>query len=275
MNSGQKAVKYIGIFIGVLLAICIIGSIAQLVVGFFRWAFDTADAVRTDFSQSYSQNIAELRVQNDIGEVRLEPGDEWRVEAADVSSSFKCEVENGRLTVRNSGRSFFSRFGVGHSPVITIYLPAGRLDSVFLDTGAGKVTVNAALEADTVRVDGGAGECQIAKVTADSLKVDQGVGRADVLEGDVGRLDLDGGVGAFRYSGRLTGDADIDGGVGEIRLELTGAASDFNFNVDNGIGDVRVDGQKLSDGRMQNTGAAHTIKVDNGVGAVTIDFTEE
>lgn len=275
MNSGQKAVKYIGIFIGLLLAICIIGSIARLAMGFIRWASDSVDVETTDFAQSYSQPITGLRVQNSVGEVRLVAGDEWRVEAANVTSSFKSEVQDGRLSIREDGRSFFFHLGGGRTSVITVYVPAGRLDSVFLDTGAGKVSVDAALEADTVRVDGGAGECRLTKVTAGSLKVDQGAGRADVLEGDVGRLELDGGVGSFRYTGRLAGDADIDGGVGEVRLELTGSASDFNYDVDNGVGDVRVDGDKLSDGKVQNPGASHTMKVDNGVGAVIINFTAE
>lgn len=275
MNSGQKAVKYIGIFIGVLLAICIIGAIAQLAIGIFRWAAGDIDMPTADFAQSYSEPITDLRVQNGVGEVRLVAGDTWRVEASGVASSFKSEVQNGRLTIRDQRRSFLFHLGGGKTPVITVYVPEARLNSVYLETGAGKITVDAALEADTVRVDGGAGECRISKVTADSLKVDQGVGRADVLEGDVGRLDLDGGVGAFRYAGRLTGDADIDGGVGEVRLELTGSASDFNYDVDNGVGDVRVDGNRLSDGKVRNAGASHTIKVDNGVGAILINFTAE
>ena len=274
MNAGQKAVKYIGIFIGVLLAVCIIGSLAWLGLGALRF-LTGGDRETGGFAQDITGNITSLSIDSGYGSLRLAEGDGWRVEAENVGDSFTCRVEDGQLSVRSEDFSLWDFLRLGHdTPSITVYMPAGQLESIRLASGTGELTAEAPLQADTVRLDGGAGSITISDVTTGFLQADMGVGKIYIQSGDVDGLKLDGGVGTLDFTGRLEGDAVIDGGVGEVFLHLDGAAEDYNYQVNGGIGEVLVNGEQLPDGRTENPGAGRTIKIDGGVGTVSVDFPE-
>ena len=198
MNAGQKATKYIGMFIGVLLAICIIGAIARAGLELIRVFTGGSNESIAEFAEDYDEKITSLDLRNDLGEVRLVAGDTWRVEASDVSKSFKSQVTGGKLVICNDSKNWFSLFHWGNrSPRVTVYMPEEELDSILLDTGAGAVYADAKLNARSVRINGGAGEIRLSAVKAGKLNIDLGVGKTDVQGDDVGDLDLDGGEGAF------------------------------------------------------------------------------
>jgi hypothetical protein len=60
----------------------------------------------------------------------------------------------------------------------------------------------------------------------------------------------------------------------EVNLDLKGNVSDYDLDIDAGVGTVRVNGDKISDDTRMNRNAANSIEVDGGVGNVRIDFTE-
>ncbi len=275
MNGAQKATKYIGIFIGILLAIGILGAIIQGGLAILR-IFTDGSAKGQDFSQSYTENIRNLHVQVGAGEVRLVQADGWKVEATNIHSGFRCQVTEDTLRIEEEWSFLkFFRLGGNDAPTITVYMPADQLSLITLHNGAGKLTADA-VNAHTVKLDGGAGEFQIAAVKADRLEADLGVGEVSIQDAEVGDLDIDGGVGAFAFAGRLTGNANIDGGVGEVRMTLIGSSrEDFNYNLDHGVGEIRIGGQRGSAGKTTYPGASQTLDIDGGVGEVTVDFTDE
>ena len=270
MNGAQKATKYIGIFIGVLLAIAILNAAIQGGIAVMR-IFTDGSSQEEDFAQSYTEDIRSLYIDGGAGEIRLVSAESWRVEASDVTSGFRAQVEGDTLRIRD-GRSFF-HFMVNRSPVITVYMPAQRLEEISLHLGAGRVSAQS-LNADRVRLEGGAGEIEVASVTADDLRADLGVGQTTIRDAQIGKLDISGGVGKCVFFGRLDGDADIDGGVGEILLTLNGREEEYSYRIDNGIGETRLAGRRVGDEKTSHPNAVGTLDVDGGVGSIRIDFAE-
>ena len=78
------------------------------------------------------------------------------------------------------------------------------------------------------------------------------------------------GIGAFTYKGEINGDADIDNGCGEVKMTVYGKSSDYGFDVDSGIGQVRVNGNTPVNGSGK-----YNFKVQTGVGEVRIDFKDK
>ena len=65
--------------------------------------------------------------------------------------------------------------------------------------------------------------------------------------------------------------------MGDAGIELYGKEQDFDYDVDSGVGEVRIGGNHCSDLGSDiklDHDAEKEIKIDNGVGDVTISFTE-
>ncbi|MDE7280455.1 MAG: hypothetical protein K2N36_01775 [Ruminiclostridium sp.] len=54
-------------------------------------------------------------------------------------------------------------------------------------------------------------------------------------------------------------------------MTVYGKSSDYNFDVDSGIGNVRVNGNTP----ISNTGGKYKFSIDTGIGEVRVDFKEK
>ena len=91
--------------------------------------------------------------------------------------------------------------------------------------------------------------------------------------GGLANLDFDMGVGKVVLTSALTGEGKIDYGVGELSLTLIGSAEDYRIELDKGIGEALLDGQKMADDTVYGQGK-NTLEIDGGVGSMNIRFTE-
>lgn len=111
------------------------------------------------------------------------------------------------------------------------------------------------MEFEKVAIAGGAGSTRIESLRAKKLEVALGIGetRIEALE---------------------TEDAKIDTGIGEVRIGLMSKADEYEIHADKGIGEVRFNGRSVSDHSVIGNGS-RKIKVDGGIGSITIDTVED
>ena len=85
-------------------------------------------------------------------------------------------------------------------------------------------------------------------------------------------MDLDMGVGKLELTAQLTGQSELDLGIGETVLKLMGTASDYRLDVEEGIGDVTVDGQHIT-GEQTIGAGKDQVEINCGIGSVKITLS--
>lgn len=142
---------------------------------------------------------------------------------------------------------------------IELFVPADfGFRDVELSVGAGQVQGDGPLKASELELELGAGEVSLGSLT-------------------VGKLDADVGMGSLDVTGDIWQEAEVDCAMGDVKLTVSGARTDFNYEIEVAAGSVSIDDQVY--GGMANkkdikNGAAKDISVDCGMGSVAINFTE-
>lgn len=237
-----------------------------------------------------NDNVKNIQIDIEYGTVTVQRGDVDKIDVQTnnvIADRFKSEVVGDTLSIRyKRGFSFFSFKPKNNQ--ITITLPRDSVyDDVKITNGAGSMLISD-FAAQEIDIDNGAGELKLENVSADSkleietgagavridtascgrLKIDSGVGEVNATDVKCGEIKTDCGVGSFRFSGEINGDADISNGCGEIKMTIHGNSSDYGFDVDSGIGKVRVNGNTP----VQTDNAKYRFKVSTGIGEVNINF---
>lgn len=112
------------------------------------------------------------------------------------------------------------------------------------------------------------------------VEIAAGIGEIEVQDGFLWcqKLSLDSGVGACNISVDASEKVEIEGGIGEVVLNLKGKETDFNFDLDNGVGEVVIGNSHLKElgaDEWIDHGASKTVAIDNGIGSIMIHFSEE
>lgn len=297
MTSLQRTIKYIAIGFAIFLTIGIITGIVNGAVAIFSMVagnnrFERKHSIKVeigadgdksietvDFSETFT-DVKSLDLSNATGNLTIKEGNEFRVEAKNVTTNFEAEVSgNGRLTVKEDRRGtdflWFGVKGITHpNSTIIVYLPADFIArETKIESGAGSVTIEK-LGTDKLRISAGAGNIRGDYITANDVNIDGGVGNIDFTNVNFTDIDLDCGVGNLNLNGVLYGDNKINCGVGEVDIDINGIATDYNLDIDSGVGSIRVNGVKTSNYNNRNRNADHSIKIDGGLGNVSINFKE-
>lgn len=292
MNSLQRLIKYCAVTLAVILAIGIIAFIVNVVIGIASFTSGRVTTRSHSFTRNYSSKegsklvdfegdfdeVKSLNIDSSTGELRIETGDTFRVEASNVLEGFEAEVKsNGELYVTDN-RSGFHVFGFHINGInnpnskITIYLPEDfYAGEVKIKSGAGALKIDR-LSTEYLSISAGAGNINANNVIADKVKVEGGVGTINFEDVHFTDADLSCGVGTLNINGVMLGDNQLDCGVGSVHIDLTGDVSDYDFDIDSGVGSIRVNGEKVRDNELRNRSAANFIEIDGGVGDVTIDI---
>lgn len=105
----------------------------------------------------------------------------------------------------------------------------------------------------------GASEAKIEGLTADSTYIEVGAGRANIAYMDTKKLDM-------------------ETGVGQIDIVLTGKESDYSYDIECGIGKVKVGNRSIgsfaTSQNITNPGAERFLDIECGIGTIQIDFNK-
>ena len=268
MTSTQKIIKYCAIAFALFLAVSIIGGIVSAVASLSFISGGKHDVGDMN-TYAISDTVDDLEIDLAAAQLEIVSGDKFSVETN--HKYLKTDNKSGQLTIKET------RQIVGfHSPEARVILTIPE-DHIFkkadISTGAGTVKMDA-LNAEKLSLDLGAGEVTIDKLTAgSSATINGGAGQLTINGGGLANLDFDMGVGKVVLTSALTGEGKIDYGVGELSLTLIGSAEDYRIELDKGIGEALLDGQKMADDTVYGQGE-NTLEIDGGVGSMNIRFTE-
>lgn len=286
MSSFQKVIKYGAITFAIVLAIGIITSIVSAAVGVFSFVTGNVGlGMRKGYVERFNEshkfdNVKSLDIDISAGSLEILRGEDFSVEANDVSKDFNIDLSrNGTLKIREKhrGRRFFwLDFNVRNSisTEIRVYIPEDyKLDTTSIDAGAGKVMIEA-LNTEKFRVSAGAGMIDGYNIIADNASIDGGIGSFTMENVTFKGMDLNCGVGKVFLEGAFEGDNKIDCGVGELDIEIRGNVDDYDIKIDNGLGQVRLNGERISREYRKNNNKFDSFDIDGGVGSVNIEFFE-
>lgn len=195
-----------------------------------------------DIEQSYS-DIESVRLQLGAAKCRLIlwEEEEWLVKGDNLPSVFTSEKKGNRLEISctRSGLKLWQRDA---DAVLDIYIPKNvSLEKVELEAGVGDVSVEEGF------------------LICEKLELQCGVGTCDIYAD-------------------ILGKAEIEGGVGEVHLTLAGKQQDYDYDLECGLGNIRIGENKYDgagiDRRIEN-GSDREIRLECGIGNVEIQFTEE
>lgn len=241
------------------------------------------------------EEIFNLNLSVDVGEMYVQSGDGFRVDVENPSGGFRCEVEGTTLVVDESGLPWNAVLSDKRT-VIWVTVPEGmEFEKVECKAGVGSIMVEDRIEADSVKIDVDAGSFSGEMVEAlTKMDIDVDAGWAELSGSCMGRLsvnvdagsatlqdfdgmaaEFDADAGGIVYAGTLQGDWKADCDVGSIELQLEGQATDYNYRVENDMGSVELDGRgfsALSDKSSVDNGAAYTGHIDCDMGSVTVSF---
>ena len=278
MTSFQKVIKYGAIVFAIYLCLMIIGVIITAVTTIFGittgievFENNSNEAMITKWEKEYS-DIMGLDIDLKVCKLAIKKGDTLKVTASEVSDKFNCKVEGKKLKIEDKDyhTHFFNQIENVKSQ-ITIFIPEDiNFEEVTIETGVNETNIEY-LKADKVNLEMGVGKYQIDSFSTKYAKIEAGAGEANIAISYIEELKLDGGIGKLSFTGKITKTADIQCGVGELDINLIGESSDYQVKAETGLGNFKVDGQKVSDKQTIGNGDV-TVKVEAGVGETVVNF---
>ncbi|MFV0343642.1 MAG: DUF4097 family beta strand repeat-containing protein [Anaerocolumna sp.] len=279
MNEFQKVIKYLAIAFAIFLTVTIVTGIASGIVALVGVTTVSKEDV-VNYNESFD-NVRSLLVEHGVGKliIKSTDSDKITVEGNQVTESFAAEKSlSGELRIK-SKFNFWNMFGstntISKNTSITIYLPKDfTAEIVELNAGAGNVLIES-LVTEKLEINAGVGDVYGEYIFADKVSLDGGVGDITLENAQLNDVDIDAGVGNIDIEGKLTGDNDISAGVGNIKLDIIGSTDDYNMNIEKGVGDIYINGEKHGDLNWNNRTAKYSMEMDGGVGNIRINFTEQ
>lgn len=271
MNALQKAIQYLAMAFAIFLCVTIIGGIITGLAGVsFLLSDRDKDTVGDMKAYAIEGEISSLSVSLSGAKLQIQTSDKFSVESNHSYISVKSE--NGQLRIHET-KKLFSVHPKGVTVVLNI--PESFVfEEATVETGAGKVDIDE-LAADRLKLSLGAGEADIQKLTAnDRADIDGGAGQLTIGGGRLCNLKLDMGVGELTLRSRIEGQSRLDYGIGETNLTLLGSREDYRIDIEKGIGEARIAGERLPDDAVYGTGE-NQIEIDGGIGSIKIEFSED
>lgn len=266
MTEAQRIIKYCAIAFALFIIVSIISGIMFFLstIGsvFYDENNDSKEPLQT---LEINQNIDTLDVDIQGANLVIKEGTELKIETN--NKRIKTTQINNKLKIKEKDHNLFH---TKNNTQLIIYLPHNRIfEEVKIDTGFGKVTIET-LKTQKLKLNLGAGTTEINNIyVSKKTEIEGGVGEIIIENGIINNLDLDMGVGDLDLTTKLNGTNKIDAGVGNIDLNLLGTTNDYKIKVDTGIGDVRLNDNKIVDGKQYGNGT-NLIDIDGGAGNINI-----
>lgn len=267
MTTAQKIIKYCAIAFAIFLIVSIVSGILGAVSG-VSYILGGKTTVTEMEIFPITSSVKELKIELSAAKLRLKTGDRFQLESN--HKYLEWEEKDGCLSIWDDA----PHLGKDMDKIqVTLTIPEGtEFRSADISTGAGTFTVDE-LSARRLRLDLGAGEVRINSLSSSSAVINGGAGEITIDGGSLNNLDFDMGVGEVNLTSRITGDSELDYGVGELNLTLLGKPEDYRIRLDKGLGEARLDGQKMYDDAVYGNGI-HSIEIDGGVGELKIEFKD-
>lgn len=266
MTQTQKVIKYLAISLAVFLTFSIISAITYGVISVFN-IFDDNDNVDYLEELDITEDTSIIDIQVNSAVITIKSGDTLKVETNNKYITTK--EENNKTYIKEKKHNWF---GNRDKIDLVISVPTSfTYDVISISSGAGKVDIDR-LTAKKIYLDLGAGKVSINYLEAlEEAKINGGAGEIEINGGTIYNLDFDIGIGKTTLISKIEGNSKIDAGIGEVNLTLLGNNDDYKIKADKGIGDIVIGDKKASDNTYYGKGD-NLIEIDGGIGSIHIDY---
>lgn len=266
MSNFQRIIKYLAMAFAIFLVVSIFSGIIS------------AFSLTNIFNSSSSNNLKNLDINGEVSILDVD------IKSANIIIKegivLKAETNNKNINIKQDKNKLYitqkkyNWFNNDKSDLI-IYIPSELIfEGVEIDGGAGKLDITK-ISTKELYLDLGAGKADIKELNVlDKTKIEGGAGSIDILSGKLNNLDFDMGVGKLTLTSIIKGNSNIKSGIGEVNLNLIGTSSDYKIKVDKGIGSVTIDGNDIKEDIYYGEGS-NLIDIDGGIGAIKIKYVSE
>ena len=277
MTTAQKVIKYIATAFAVFLIITIISLIlsgSYALLSAFGLIHTNKNIITDDLKVISSEvnEVSTLKIDLACTNLDIKTGNSFKVETNNSKITF--EEKDGSVKIKEENRNWLNNNNSESN--LIIYIPEDMIDidETKIETGAGKINIEN-LNTQSLYLELGAGDVYLENVIATGdTKIDGGVGKTELKSCEINNLKANLGMGEFVFNGKLIGKSEIDSGVGAINIKLMEKKENYTIEVDKGLGNVTLDGQKLEIDKVYGTGKNY-LDIDGGIGSIKIDFKEE
>ncbi len=262
MNSFSKSLVTFAVVISII-------GIAMLIAGIILGAKlgDISDMKnKTVAINEIYENIDKLSINLKYGDIKIKRGDTFKIEGnVPEKISLETEVKNGEWIIKDNNKKIISLFDFNFNSnfngeyEVTIYIPENELDKINIDIGACNLNIED-LNAKDIYINVGAGSVGVNNLTSNYSSIECGAGKIDIKKATLSK-------------------ADISCGVGKIDLTILGKQSDYGYDVNTGIGEVKVGDNTYSgmgkNEKIKSSNNDKKLNIDCGIGSIEINFEEE
>lgn len=274
MTTAQKIIKYCAVAFAIFLIITIISIVSSAgyrllnAIGIINFKENSLLENMVTISDD-AEEFVSLNLDIKSSNLQIKTGDKFEVKTN--NSNIKYSNENGSIKIREDKLTnwFFGKIDIGE---LIIYIPENmkQIDEVKINIGAGTVFIEQ-LNTKNLYLDLGAGNVTIDKlIVSEESKINGGAGNINVNSGEIANVDLDLGVGNTKIKSDIIGNSNINTGVGELNLYLTLESDNYKINVNKGLGKITFNDDKILDDTIIGNGENY-IKISGGVGNINIE----
>lgn len=196
-------------------------------------------------------------------EVVIIPDERYSVETRGMENrNLQCKVTPyGILTIDNKRKfsclQFFKRIDrKNYHPRILVTIPKNaKLDSIKISIGAGSLVTKGV------------------SVTTSRTYLEAGAGNLVFNGINGGFCDIHCAMGRIKTSGTFTGKSKIDCAMGSVKVEVNSLATDYSYDAQVALGEIRFDKDKKSGiGSDYSSKKENHFSINCGMGSVNVMF---
>lgn len=274
MTMLQKIIKYFALALAAFLIFSIISGILGGLY-FFTGLLGLqkhSETIKNEMSVvSFEEsNINSLDIDVAFTNLIIKSGESLKIETNNENINYQQNDLN--LQIKEKTHNWFFKNNKGD---LILYIPDGlEFEKVKINAGAGKIQIEN-INTKKLSLELGTGETTIEKLNAvDNCKIESGAGKVDIYSGKINNLNLDIGIGKFKLTSSIIGNSKINAGIGSLELNIQGNKEDYKIKADKGIGTIKIDGKNVEDNYVYGNGE-NEVKIEGGIGSISVDFKEE
>ncbi len=266
MTSFQKVIKYAAYVLAFIIILLIFrGLVGGLLFlgGFLGNEQTPGPLVERNISFTF-ENYRKIKIETKSSKLSIKNGEYFSV--ITNNDDVTINEDSDRVVIKDNK---IYPYSFSDKLELVVVLPTYiDLEEVEITAGAGSVTIEE-LNTKQAKINLGAGELVVNKTKiTEELKIDGGTGSMIIRHGEIKNLEANLGVGRFDATIYLKGKNRINAGIGEIRLKLLDGISNYTFDIEKGIGDIKVNKKSIQKG--VNGKGPNNITISGGIGDIKI-----
>lgn len=259
MKTIYKIMISFGIGICFIIAGVAIGGLKDVTsIGFWNgwhWQWNPESVQDLHFNAVSDVDEFVVKVHQGRVEFHVSQDDHIQVKASQIYTGFDIYQNDGKIIIE---QPHYWGFNNNKNAQVDVYIPESiALEKIKLEMSAGRTKVYG-VKAEKVDIDAAAGVLTVENIECKEFDLDSSMGNTII-----------------RY---LTSrDIHVDLGAGNLKMLLNGVESEYNYNVDVGLGNVKIGNEKFSgiaDKKTTNSHRPRTMDIDCTMGNVKVEMED-